>query len=238
MEAKYFYERMLGYEKECFTSRKYCYNYENASITIHHKNDESIWFIIRSNGEVERAVMGQGYSEEKLNINDLKGDDFEIFNIVQIIKSGYLVLNTETEYQVKKTITKLHDFIDSLRGDYLHPKKDVPHICGGSCWRDGVTSEFEYLAVNGMELHLRSVKKLCKDNVSRKYYDLHCIPFIKSIDCGKAIHVCFEDIMWGGDFDEAYKKCDKALADLLHYMKEIGIDCKWVECKMKKPVYY
>lgn len=39
------------------------------------------------------------------------------------------------------------------------------------------------------------------------------------------------------NYEETYKKCNEALSELLSYMQEINIGCKWMENKRNKPVY-
>ena len=39
MEAKYFYNRLLKYEKDSKESGKHCYDYSNGTIRIHRRKD-------------------------------------------------------------------------------------------------------------------------------------------------------------------------------------------------------
>lgn len=191
MNAKYFYNRLLGYDEESEKTGKYYYGYCNRMVTIHHKNDETSWFVIHANGTVYRETIGS-YKTEILKIDELDGNDFELFNIVQILKSGYLLLNTEAKLDVKQTISDLYIHIDSFDDGGLFEKKaDIPLLCGVSLWDDGVIDNFSYYAVNGIEIEIQTIKNVCKKNVSRKYYDLGCMPFIKSMENSCSIYVSF-----------------------------------------------
>lgn len=240
MTAKYFYERLIKYPEESYESGKYYYGYSNHSVEIHRKNNNCEYFIIRENGSVTKASISHFYERDFGNIDDLTGDDFELFSCVQIIKSGYLVLEKATDNPItdmRIIISRLHNYIDSLDNDFIHARTDVPHLCGGSCWSNGLTDYFTYHAVNGIELHIGTIKNLCEKNIERKYYDARCIPFIKSMDNNVSIHISFVHYMHENNYEEIRKKCNKSLNDLLKYMDTIGIKCKWVNCKMDFPVY-
>ena len=244
MEARYFYERLIKYHEETWKTAKYYYGYSNRKVEIHHKNNKSEWYMIHEDGSVTKENIDGSYESNFCTINDLIGDDFELFNIVQIVKSGYLVLqenNTGTYItDMRRVVSKLHDYIDSLDDSYSlvsDKRTDIPRLCGGSCWSNGVTDYITYHAVNGIELHVRTIKTLCRENAERKYYDARPIPFIKSIDSEISIHVSFVHYMYRNDYKETREKCNEALKDLITYIDTIGIKCKWVDCKMKYPVY-
>lgn len=237
MDAKYFYNRLLGYENERLTSEKYFYGYENKMVDIHHKNDESTWFVIHYDGTVYRnSLIGD---RKQMYIDELEGNDFELFNIVQVIKCGYLVLETKSKFDVKRAISSLHHYIDSFDNtiDTVRKNNRIPVLCGGSIWENGVTEEFQYYSVNGIELDLMTIESLCQYNISRKHYDAKCFPFIKSMKDCNSIYVSFVHNMNEEKFDEVYKKCNRAVYDLIQYMNVIDVNCKYVNCKMEKPIY-
>lgn len=233
MNAIYFYNRLLGYEEESRKTGKHYYGYSNGNVTIHHKGDKRNWFVIFKDGSVLKESAENARTVE-LHVQDLEGDDFELFNIVQIIKSGYLVLDTISEREVKEVISKLYGCVESHENE----DKDGPSICGAIMWYQGLTDRFHYFDINVIELELNTVKNLCKENVSRKYYDLHCIPFDKNMKNESAIHVRFINNMWGSDYAETRTECEEALDHLLGYMNEIGVRCKWADSMLRKPVYY
>ena len=237
MKAEYFYNRLLKYDEESRTTGKDYYGYCNGAVNIHRKNDESEYFTIYKNGRVYHHYTGN-YDGEWLTVANLEGDNFEIFNIVQIIRSGYLTLNTESELDVKKSISKLYNYIRSFDNGHPFKKtKNIPTLCGGSIWSNGVTDDFQYYSVNGIEVHLQTIKELCKENVNRKHYDLRPIPFIKAMKNTNTIYVSFICIMRLDNDGNLKEKCDSALSDLLTYMDDIDVECKWVECRIRKPVY-
>ena len=113
-------------------------------------------------------------------------------------------------------------------------KKNIPKLCGGSSWSKGLTSKFEYYAVNGVQLNVEIIKELCKCNMDRKYYGVRSIPFIKDVKNEEAIHISFLQVVTKDNRNSVGKMCDEALSDLLSYMREIGVNCKWKECSTKK----
>lgn len=244
MEARYFYERLIMYPEESHKSGKYYYGYNNQNVEIHHKGNETEWYTVHSDSLVSKETIDGSYERDICCIDDLTGDDFELFNIIQIIKSGYLVLqeNNTGAYinDVRILVSRLHSYINSLDDCcslFSDRRTDIPRLCGGSCWTNGLTDYITYNAVNGIELHVRTIRSLCRENVERKYYDARPIPFIKSIDSEISVHVSFVHSMNKNDYEETRKKCNEALKDLLTYMDTIGFKCKWVNCKMKYPVY-
>ena len=244
MEARYFYERLIKYPEESWKTRKYYYGYSNRKVEIHHKNNDSEWYTIHSDGLVTKNTIDGNYERDFCSIDDLVGDDFELFSIVQIIKSGYLVLqenNTGTYINdMRVLVSRLHSYIDSLDDNYSlfsDGHTDIPRLCGGSAWTNGLTDYITYHSVNDIELHVRTIKNLCRENVERKYYDARPIPFIKSIDSEISIHVSFVHNMNKNDYEETRKKCNEVLKDLFRYMDIINIKCKWEDCKMRYPIF-
>lgn len=244
MEARYFYERLIKYPEESQKTGKYYYGYSNRNVEIHHKNNKSEWYTIHEDGSVAKKNIDGSYERNFCNIDDLMGDDFELFNSVQIVQSGYLILGQIVDgismTDMRRVVSKLHDYIDSLDDSYSlvsDNRTDIPRLCGGSCWSNGVTDYITYYDVNGIELHVRTIKNLCRENVERKYYDARPIPFIKSMDNTTSIHVSFVHFMCRNDYKETREKCNEAIKNLLTYMGTIGIKCEWVDCKTKYPVF-
>lgn len=239
MKAMYFYNRLLNYDEEVRKTNKYHYGYSNGMVTIHHKNDENNWFVIYREGLVMKHTS-DSYMVERLNIHDLNGDDFELFSNVQILKTGYIVLATKTEYEVKKVISKLHAIVASYDVDFFRgsTKNNIPYLCGGSIWENGVTDGFQYRDPNGIELELKTVRELCKENVNRKHYDAKCIPFDKRMKNEGSIHVrCVSNMKNSDCYDDTYKKCEEALSNLFGYLNAIDVQYDWSELKLWKPIY-
>ena len=240
MNAQYFYKRLLRYSIESSTSGKYYYGYSNSSVQIHRKNNNSEWYSVFVGGSVTKENI-DGDIIRGLNISDLLGDDFEIFNIVQIVKSGYLVIEKDDTRitNMRVIISKLHKYIQSFETPWWSSevKLNIPHLCGGSTWTNGSTDYFMYSGINGIEVHVETIKHLCDENIQRKYYDVRPIPFIKSIDSSSAIHIRFVYSMYKPDRAGIQKRCNEALQELIGYMNDIGIKCEWIERKTKYPVY-
>lgn len=230
----------LNILKNQHKKNKYYYEYSNRIVRIHHKNNNDEWYVIDENGSVAKDNLNGDYKMNFCHINNLTGDDFELFNIVQVIKAGYLVFelivydNAVNDIRMRKIVSQLHHYIDAL-DDSKHTA--IPYLCGGSCWTNGVTDYITYYAVNGIEVHVRTIKNLCQENVECNYYDAKSIPFIKSMDNNTTIHVSFVHMMYKNKYEEINARCNEALEDLLTYMNTIGIKCKWVECKTKYPVF-
>ena len=110
-------------------------------------------------------------------------------------------------------------------------------MCGGSIWVNGLTDYFMYSGVNGIVVHVETIEHLCNENMQRKYYDMRPVPFIKSIDSSSAIHICFVQCMYKLNCTGIQKSCNEALQELIGYMDDIEIKCKWIERKTKYPVY-
>lgn len=236
MNAKYFYNRLLGYDEESMKARKWLYDYCNGSVDIHRIDNEDICYTIWKNGSISVKEKG-AFTGKKLSIDDLSGDDFELYSIVQNFKCGYLLLPTaSSERDVKMVISNFHHTIESFEDDYgMYGNKNIPVLCGGSSWTNGLTDGFEFYASNDIEVHLSTIHNICDENVMRKYYDAKCFPFIKDIKNTEAIYVQFVDSAHKRPIKETIKKCNEALKELISYCNID--DIKWVNCKMRKPIY-
>ena len=240
MNAQYFYKRLCGYPAESFVSGKYHDAYSYSNIQIHRKNNNSEWYSVFADGSVTKYNI-YGTMIRGLNINDLLGDDFELFNIVQIVKSGYLVIEKDNTHitNMKVIISKLYRYIQSFDPPLWNCEIEhyIPHICGGSIWVNGLTDYFMYSGVNGIVVHVETIEHLCNENMQRKYYDMRPVPFIKSIDSSSAIHICFIQCMYKPNCTGIQKRCKDALQELIGYMDDIEIKYRWIECKTKYPIY-
>lgn len=249
MKAKYFYERMIGYKNEASNTGKFYYGYSNGMVDIHHKNNENEYFLIWGSKEVTRYYKEESelsyHREQKMQLDDLKGDDFELFSVVQIIKCGYIVFeNAKSENDIKKIISDTHNYIESFEEERLiygiddgDDKNDpVPFLVGGSCWNNGMTDEFSFCAKNGVEIQLSTIRKLCDRNMDRKHYGARCIPFIKDKKNTDCIYVKFIKNISGESQSNAIKTANAALNELMEYLPK-NINKKYVGCDMKKFIY-
>ena len=244
MTAKYFFDRLIEHE---YGSNKERNKWYGVGVCIHRKDEEHSYYSIDIDGSVisytkngDRALIGY------MKIDDLEGDDFEIYSHLQIIKCGYLKLkNASNPRDVEKIITDLHNFIKMTEdsNNYSPYELSVPKISEECKFINGTTKKFNFFSVFGsFNVSVSTISELCKLNNKRKKCDLYSIPFIKSmsnnncirIDFIKSVHTEFEK-------DKAKENVDKALNELLRYMKDIlEVDCDWVECKTNKsiPIYY
>ena len=71
---------------------------------IHRIGNQDIWYLIDLYKNVYEKTIEDPYKDKKMQLEDLNGDDFEVFSPVQVVKTGYLMLNTESEQEVKKII--------------------------------------------------------------------------------------------------------------------------------------
>lgn len=226
MTAEYFYNKM----KE--------YNNGLNMISIRHKGDNYMYFVIFGDGVVLKTFVNEFAEPEILKVSLLEGDDFELFNTVNIIKSGYLCLNTNSDKEVKDVLLKLFSYIDSCKKSSSEDAV-VPNICGRVKEREELVDRFQCFSTNRVELDIHTVGYLDKMNLDRKFFNLKCIPIIEDdrINSKSAIHVNFVHDLEFTEIEDALKRCEVALVELLKFMRDIGVDCNWVESKFEDSFY-
>lgn len=226
MDARYFYDMMMEYTFN--NDKKHCYyGLCNRTVYIHHKGDESTYYVIFDSKEVMKHVNDK--YDSKLMLSDLTGDDYELYNPVQIYKAGYIIITESCNTNdIKRVISELYDKVEETEGVTL---------CGGSFWDEGLTDSFSYYSSNGTELEIGMIKDLTKENVDRKYYGLRAIPFNKEIKNDDAFHVKFIHSTTEHGVDKYKKLADVALEELRQFLIDLEINFKWVETPIKKAVY-
>lgn len=242
MTAQYFYERLLGYKEESHKTGMWYYGYANDSVEIHRKNDEDIYYVIRIDGRVQEYLTNTDslLPRNVHFVGDLQGDDFELYNTVQMLKTGYIVLNNvNSEFNVKKIITNLRYYIESFE-DTIYPRSTgpIPCLCGGCCFSKGVTDNFTFYATNGIEIEIYTIRRLIEENKNRKYYDARVMPFKRKMDTDNSFYVTFTKIIRGVDMNDVYNRCKGALKELRKYLNEIDVKHKWVDMNIKYPIYH
>lgn len=225
MKPKDFYNMLLY-----GTTRNETCGARGHYIIIHRIGNDSKYYIIFRDGKVQvyDPVKGKG-CQLCMMVDDIPNGEYELFNSVQILKSGYVMLDVYSDRDVKVIISKLYDHVESEKDNIL---------CGSSYWDDGLTDSFEYYATNGIEVKVRMIKTLCSTNVRRKSEGFHPIPFNPQMNNMCSFHVCFiTDMTDKYDYDLAHKQCDEALNELKTFLGIITDNFRWVEVNMKKPCY-
>lgn len=273
-DAKYFFDLLCkvyynlhdGY----FQSKKHYYRSDcaNGYITVHHaeerENEEpGTYYHIQRDGTV-LVENSYHYKSKVISLDDLDGDDFELFSRINIYKSGYVVLNPaedkDNRKYAKRVISSLHGYIASLEPDYWkrysEEERTYPVLCGGSSWSNGLTEEFSYYAVNGLEVHIQTIPVFCRENDNRKYFGLIPIPFIKNLNNDIAFHVTFVDFD-RQEVDKAsrLKQCNDAVKELMGYISNVLLPTleydfdtfdfkkvpvqnpKWINTQMEQPLF-
>ena len=242
----------------------------NRYITIHHSEKvvgkpEGTYYHINMDGSVTQKNV-YDYHDVTMTLDDLTGDDFELFSTIQIYKSGYVVLEApENESDVKgyakKVLSNLAYHIESLAPDWWqrhseNQVRDYPLMVGGSYWDNGLTEEFQYCSLNGMEIHIQTIHEFCKENENRKYFGCLPIPFRKDMDSNLAFHVTLVDFMRKDVSEEQrMKQCNDAVREMMGYItnttiptreydfeigdyKKISVrGAKWINVSPKVPLY-
>lgn len=210
----------------------------NGYVTVHHatqRADEEIgtYYQIDRDGTVRKNNLFH-FEDTKMRLEDLDGDDFELFSSIQTYKAGYVVLEPPTETDkpgyAKKVLSNLHNYIADLEPDYWHrngddyKKNPYPVLVGGSSWEYGLTEEFSYCSTNGMEIHIQTIHKFCKENETRKHYGCRPIPFRKNMDSNVAFHVTMVDFTRDQTSEEQrIKQCNAAIKELMGYIAKTSL---------------
>ncbi len=240
MIAKYFYDRLVGYDKEAMETGKFYYGYSNGMVDVHHKNNDDEYFIIWGSKGVtkycrDKSTLSYNIVDKNLILEDLEGDDFELFSLVQVVKCGYMVFeNTKSETDIKKIISYMHDYIDSFGNS---EDEKIPFLVGGSGWENGMTDSFSFCSKSGIEIHLKTVKRLCNENMDRKYYGAKCFPFIKDKKNTECIYVKFITNIERETTKNIIKRSNQALKELMDYLPNY-VKLKYIDCHMNKFIYH
>ena len=226
--AKYWRDKLINYK---YDNHKLCKCISRDYIFIHHKNDEKHYYMINKyDKEAIRYSMNDN-DEIHYIIDELDGKDFELFNTAQIILSGYIVLKKcKSKDELNKKMTDI----------YHHINKFAFYDCAISD-RYSFISEYSYLPKDNMdmEVKIRIIDELCKENKDRKYYKVRCIPFLRSIKNSEAFYVSISVGMCHKNYKKQLNSANKALTQLLNYIrKDLGINCKFIKVNIDKPIYY
>lgn len=217
MNAKYFFDNLLN--------GKYC-DYESnieSSIKIHHQNSkiDEIYYNIHMDGLVLKTCKGEHF---EMNIQQLEGDDFERYSPVRLIKAGYL-----TVVDAHETLINICDFFNDNRGSIFNITKDY-----SGNFRNGSAE----IWINQTILKMLTIPSLVRENHYRKKNDKISLPFISKIRNTGGIYIFTVDMPV--DFRHSREKAEKETRYLIDDIikKQLGLKCKYVGCRIQRPIYY
>lgn len=246
MTVMQIYERLLGYSEEERKTDKWYYGLCNGMATVHRiGSNDTYYYVIHENGNVTVYNKYDPYYNERITIADLPNtNDFEFYSSVQTLKSGYLKFNSNNGnnsiLNAKVPLTHILNKIESFdtREDICDKISDnVPRCCGSYGLDNGLTDGFQYTDINGIEVHLNILPRLCRENSNRTYYGAKVYPFNPNIKSHEAVYIYFVAVVSSKDTKELKCKCNESLKRLIEYCKEVGVSARWVDMNLSKPIY-
>lgn len=245
--AEYFATMLSNYSRISKESKKYWSGYTNWQVEIHHAGDEFMYYTIYKNGRVTKHFLSDSsLAGVEVSMDELTGNDFELFNTIQITRTGYLML--ESNITPKEAISNLFFYIDENEWD-CDKRNDgeshkCPALCGGAYFKDNLTSCFSYLSTSESELELQTIPELKRRNSSRVFYGIHPMPYIKNLDSRKAIYIPFINSVYGEKASD-YGKMKETIAqndeesriELMEMLCDCGIKAVWEEVPLKGYLY-
>lgn len=220
MNAEYFYNKL--------NSNAGCYDYErnpykDTSVAIHHKGDDDAYYTVHMDKSVLKHCNGE---YDMMDILDLKGDDFELYNNIRLIKAGYLM------------VTDAHEALIDIC-DYFNERK--------GCGRLNITKDYygnfrkgdAEIWIDRVRLNLLTVPSLIRENNLRKKFDKITFPFISRVQNADGIYIYTVDDIAPG-FQTRRKEAEIATRELIDDIvkKQLGLKCKYKGCKIQRPIYY
>lgn len=248
MNAKYFYNWLLGYDKESKRTNTSYHGYKNGYVCIHHNGDNQKWFRINKDGTVHEQSVYKTYGT--FHINNMKGDDYELFSTSRIVQSDYILLGElVSESNVKNVITELHRLIKTHETVYMSDGTAItpsPRLRGNyTVPVNGIKSKFAYCSSNGIEVHIQTIRELDKENINRKHYGANIIPIStsKGIKKTNAIHITFIHNMTNESIDSVLDRTNESFLQLLAYIEKAGVDkcgtlTTYTMAHSESPIYY
>lgn len=168
-----------------------------------------------------------------------KHDDFELFDIVQIVKHGYILFENSSYHEIKEFITDLAASIDDGKSGFC--LEYSPVLCGSILFDNkGLTEDIQFYISNRIEVRISTIPSFCKSNVFYQKRGIKVIPFDKFMSSSGAVHVSFIRNMGSKDYDLANKECVQALVQLFRFdeFSNLTISSNWAEMPQEKPIYY
>lgn len=231
MKAIDFYNRLLNYDDESKETGKYYYGFSNGTVTIHRIGDNTEYILYKKG--IYMTISPDLSLMRNRNIDELKGDDFELYSKIQCFKCGYLKYNNTST--IKDIISKIRSIFNNI--DFFGEEKEDKLILNNATFIDGYSDGFSYSLNNESETYLElcTIPYICKENINRSYYGVKCFPFIKNIRNNEAIYVKVNStVVPKRSLINIQEECDIAIKELLTYTE----GAKWIDCKINKPIYY
>lgn len=231
MKASYFYDRLKEYRNESVATGRWYQGYEHGKVTIHCKNNEKNYFTIYLSGRVVAQTIGvNNYIEG--TIRDLRGDDYELYSPIQVVKAGYIE-KTGIGY-IEPIINELCFYIDSIRD----ARGTDIYGCMVKGQDKGFITQFTYNDLNVMEVSIQTPYALKCNNINRKYYGARTLPHDESIKFRKAMYVTLSTNLHIMPLREARLRANKSLEKLLYWlMNDIEVRCEYKDMGIGKPIY-
>ena len=219
MKAKELFEL---HKDEFFKNKNY--------ISIHKTGEKQIWYNINKHDEkVKRFSIESGVmmSCQWSSLNNMMGDDFELFSAQQVLLCGYLIFEKPVDI-----VSKLNLFSDmvmyhrglisSARLEKISVDEDT-EINGCQIFDKGIT------------IDIRRISYFVQQNICLKELKQYCYPYIKSMGDENTLRIDLSGAITVSTFkkDTAQDRLHVILKGLDRY----GIKTKWVECKFSHPIY-
>lgn len=215
------------------TDAPYLYYFANHTIDIHKHGDEDHYITVtwhkiwdQDYKTLLEEWTGNHYPIERF-LKDLPGNDWEFYSTAQYFKFGYITCGDAQDF-----INKVYQTIEDTTENESKPFG----LCGGISFFNGnVDSDISMYMSNGVELKIRTIKSLCKNNVARNYYRMKNLPFDKKFDNSDTVYITCCDFC-----DRVIEKDKKTLATeaLAEFFEIMGLEeSQFFEMQSEKPIY-
>lgn len=231
MNANYFYDLMLSHKEIVNKSGRQYIGYSDGIINITEKGADNIYYNISRDKRVIKinAISGD---IDILTLDDLKGDKYELFNILKQYKTFYYLFDESTQQKVFNNISLITEKIMEKGWDKDSGITYIMHTIN----KFGNTDSLYYVASNGVRVNIRTVKSLCFENKTRKLFSVPCLPFNKKISDWSGLYIGLEYSQLDKSTFDIYRACDAALDEFKNICNEVDVKGRVKECKMFAPI--
>lgn len=215
MKAIDFYNRLLNYDNESKKTGKYYYGYSNGMVTIHRIGDNTEYVLYKNGNYIAiRPDLSTRYDGV---INELKGDNFELYSKIQYFKCGYL--KYDDTFNINDISTKMKLIFNNIEFFDEEENENNP-ILYDAMFIDRYSDGFSYSpnSKSPISIELCTIPYIWKENVNRIHYGAKCFPFIKKIRNHEAIYVKISSTARSGYIpSNVQEECNIALKELISY---------------------